>query len=190
MEEKKKSDPVMEDADESVDETIEETVDEIVEEAAEEVEETEEAVDLEKQLAEMTNKFMRLNAEFMNFKKRTEKEKADIYKYANEKLFMQLLPVIDNIERALDSIEGADDHKLVLEGVNLIKKSFDEFLDKNGVKVIDAVGKPFDPTKHHAVMTEENDEFDDETVLDAFQVGYTLNEKVIRPSMVKVSKKS
>jgi molecular chaperone GrpE len=183
---KKKSDPVIEESEEVVEEIeAEEVVEEI---EAEEV--VIEVVDTEKQLSEMTDKFMRLNAEFMNFKKRTEKEKADIYKYANEKLFMELLPVIDNIGRALDSIEGADDHKLVLEGVNLVKKSFDDFLEKNGVKVIDAVGKPFDPMQHHAVMTEENDECDDETVLDAFQVGYTLNEKVIRPSMVKVSKKS
>ena len=148
------------------------------------------AVDFEKQFEGMQEKFVRLNAEFMNFKKRTDKEKSDIYKYANEKLFVELLPVIDNIDRALASISDAQEHQGVVEGVNMIKKSFDEFLDKSGVKVIEAVGNPFNPNVHHAVMTETNDEHDDETVIDELQVGYTLNEKVIRPSMVKVSKKS
>lgn len=146
--------------------------------------------DPEKEIAELKDRYMRLNAEYMNFKKRTEKEKADIYKYASERFFKDLLPVIDNIERALGSIEGADDHKAVVEGVNLIKKSFDDFLEKSGVKVIEAVGTPFDPTLHHAVMTAVDDSVEDETVIDTFQVGYTLNDKVIRPSMVKVSKKS
>ena len=105
-------------------------------------------------------------------------------------MIIELLPVIDNIDRALDSIEGAKDHKAIIDGVNMIKNNFDEFLKKNGVKKIDAIGKPFDPTFHHAVMTEENDEYDDEIVIDEFQVGYKLKEKVIRPTMVKVSKKS
>jgi molecular chaperone GrpE len=145
----------------------------------------EEAVTIEA----LNDRYLRLNAEYLNFKKRTDKEKIDIHKYANEKFFMELLPVIDNIERALKAIEDADDHKTVVEGVNMIKKSFDDFLSKNGVSAIKAVNESFDPNRHHAVMTEENDEVEDETVLSELQVGYTLNDKVIRPSMVKVSKK-
>lgn len=146
--------------------------------------------DPKQEMEELQDRFMRLNAEFVNFKKRTEKEKSDIYKYASERFFKDLLPVIDNIDRALGAIEGAKDHTAVVEGVNLVKKSFDDFLEKSGVKMIEAEGKPFDPQMHHAVMTEVNEDVEDETVLDIFQVGYTLNEKVIRPAMVKVSKKS
>lgn len=185
--------------DEKTQDVVEEVISEDAEiEEVEEVEEVEEIevveeveiVDYEKQFNIASDKFIRLNAEFMNYKKRTEKEKSDIYKYANEKFIMELLPVIDNIDRALDSIEAADDHKAVIEGVNLIKKNFDDFVKKNGVEVIEAIGKPFDPSIHHAVMTEANDEVEEDTVIDEFQVGYTLNSKVIRPSMVKVSKKS
>ncbi|OPL07786.1 MAG: hypothetical protein AVO33_00085 [delta proteobacterium ML8_F1] len=164
--------------------TLEEETEAGQKEAPQENEEEEAAVEA------LNDRYLRLNAEYLNFKKRTEKEKTDIHKYANERFFMELLPVIDNIERALQAIEAAEDHKTVVEGVNMIKKSFDDFLSKNGVAVIKAVNEPFDPTKHHAVMTEENDEVEDETVLAELQVGYTLNDKVIRPSMVKVSKKS
>lgn len=150
----------------------------------------EEKIDDKQIIVELNDKFLRLNAEFSNFKKRTEKEKSDIYKYANEKLIMSLLPVIDNMNRALLSIEEAKDHKLVIEGVNLVKKSFDDFLTKNGVEIIKAVGEKFDPSFHHAIMIEENDKIEDEIIIDEFERGYKLNDKVIRPSMVKVSKKN
>ncbi len=168
----------------------EEVVEEKQEEVLEEKQPIAEEVNWEEKYNMINEKFLRLNAEFMNFKKRTEKEKNDIYKYANEKLMVDLLPVIDNIARALHAIEDADNHKSVLEGVNLIKSNFDEFLKKNGVEAINAKGEIFDHNLHHAVMTEENDDFEDDTVIDEFQVGYKLNDKVIRPSMVKVSKKS
>jgi len=149
----------------------------------------EEKIDDKQMIIELNDKFLRLNAEFSNFKKRTEKEKSDIYKYANERLIMSLLPVVDNMNRALLSIEEAKDHKLVVEGVNLVKKSFDDFLTKNGVEIIKAIGEKFDPLFHHAIMVEENEEVEDETIIDEFERGYKLNNKVIRPSMVKVSKK-
>ncbi|MEA3422998.1 MAG: nucleotide exchange factor GrpE [Bacillota bacterium] len=190
----------MKDKENATEEVVDEKQEETVEKQEETVEKQEETVEKEEPSVEEVNweekhnmineKFLRLNAEFMNFKKRTEKEKSDIYKYANEKLMVDLLPVVDNIARALHAIEDADNHKSVLEGVNLIKSNFDEFLKKNGVEVIDAKGEIFDPNLHHAVMTEENDDFEDDTVIDEFQVGYKLNDKVIRPSMVKVSKKN
>ena len=183
----------MKDKENAKEEVVEEKQEEVVEETKEVIENEEPAVEepnWEEKYNTINDKFLRLNAEFMNFKKRTEKEKSDIYKYANEKLMVDLLPVIDNIARAISSIEGTDDHKLVLEGVNLIKNNFDEFLKKNGVEAIDAKGEKFDPNLHHAVMTEENDELEDDTVIDEFQIGYKLNDKVIRPSMVKVSKKT
>lgn len=131
---------------------------------------------------------LRIQAEFQNFKRRTEKEKSEIYKYANEKIVVELLLVMDNLDRALDSIShNVEDHQNVLNGVEMIKKSFEDLLEKEGVKVIEAVDHPFDPNLHHAVMTEEKEDCDTDTVIEEFQKGYKLNDKVIRPSMVKVS---
>lgn len=131
---------------------------------------------------------LRLNAEFQNYRKRVEKEKADIYKFANEKLMMDILPVVDDFERAIESFVSIEVNDGFTSGIEMIKKSLDEFMKKNSVEAIDAVGKPFDPNFHHAVMSEDSGEFEEETVIAEFQKGYTLNGKVIRPSMVKVSK--
>ncbi len=129
-----------------------------------------------------------MQAEFQNYKRRTEKEKSEIYKYANEKIVVELLAVMDNLDRALDSIShNAEDHQNVLNGVEMIKKSFEDLLEKEGVQVIEAVDQPFDPNLHHAVMTEEKDGCDSDVVIEEFQKGYKLGEKVVRPSMVKVS---
>ena len=135
---------------------------------------------------EMNEKFLRLQAEFQNFKKRTEKEKVDLYKYANEKVFADLLPLMDNIERALASTENGTDG--IVEGLKMIKKSFDDTFDKNGLKAIEAMGAEFDPELHHAVMSDDSEDHISEHVIDEFQKGYTLNGKVIRHSMVKVAK--
>lgn len=159
------------------------------EEKVEEVAIEPETPSAEEEVTKLNDRILRLNAEFSNYKKRTEREKSDIYKFANEKLFLELLPVIDNMERAIGSIGNAEDHKAVIEGVNLIKQSFDDFLEKHGIKEIEAVGNSFDPELHHAVLTEETDAFEEDVVMDEFQKGYILNEKVIRHSMVKVSKK-
>ncbi len=160
-----------------------------LEEEAVEVEkekEQEETESLKKKAEEATEKFVRLQAEFQNYKKRTEKEKANLYKFANEKLMVDLLPLMDNMERAIISSEGSTEK--VVDGIKMIKKSLDDFFEKNGVKYIESVGKPFDPEFHHAVMTEESDEVESEHIIEELQKGYMLNEKVIRYSMVKVSK--
>lgn len=153
--------------------------------------EAEEAVDevsvLKGEVASLNDQYLRLNAEFQNYKKRVEKEKSDLIKYGSERLFEDMLPIMDNFERAI-AVSGNDEtESKVLEGLNMIYKSFEAFFDKNGVKKIQAVGEPFDPQKHHAVMTESVEGFDSDVVVDVLQEGYTLNEKVIRPSMVKVS---
>lgn len=153
--------------------------------------EGEEAVDevsvLKGEVASLNDQYLRLNAEFQNYKKRVEKEKSDLIKYGSERLFEDMLPIMDNFERAI-AVSGNDEtESKVLEGLNMIYKSFEAFFDKNGVKKIQAVGEPFDPQKHHAVMTESVEGFDSDVVVDVLQEGYTLNEKVIRPSMVKVS---
>lgn len=131
-------------------------------------------------------KYLRLAADFQNFKRRTEKEKSDIYAYANEKLVTELLGVLDNFERALAREEDWADKKM-LEGMALILKQLHTVLEKSGMEEIKAEGEAFDPNFHHAVMTESSDQYESGQITEVFQKGYLLNQKVIRPSMVKVA---
>lgn len=164
------------------------------EEGPEEV--TEETVaaesDAEKALAEaeakadeMSEKYLRLLAEFQNYKKRTAKEKEEVYAFGNEKLMLELLKVLDNFERALET--KCSDEKYS-KGMELIFKQLQDTLQKAGLEEIEALGKEFDPNFHNAVTTEENPDYESGQVSGVLQKGYTLNKKVIRPSMVKVNK--
>ena len=119
------------------------------------------------------DKYTRLMADFQNFRKRrTEKEKADVYAFANEKLVTELLQVLDNFERAIDN-ECQD--KAYAEGMKMIFKQFSDILAKSGLKEIEAVGQDFDPNFHHAVLQDNNDEFDSGKVTEVLQKGYNLN---------------
>jgi len=140
------------------------------------------------EIAELKERLIRSQADFENYKRRMQREKEDLAVYANQKLLLNLLPVLDNLERALTSQPVAGDEKL-RQGVELTARSFREILAREGVSPIEAVGKPFDPNEHEAVMTEESSEHEDSTVIFEFQKGYRLGDRVIRPSMVKVSKK-
>lgn len=137
--------------------------------------------------SEAKERYLRLNAEFQNYKKRVEKEKADLIKYGNERLITDMLSVIDNIDRAVDVSENTQDTKL-REGIVLIKKSLDDVLKANGLTVVEAQDRQFDHDEHYAVMTEEVAGVGEGIVIDVLQKGYKLNGKVIRPAMVKVSK--
>lgn len=152
---------------------------------AEEVSEEDEFLKMKKELETQKDNNLRLNAEFQNFRRRVEKEKADIYKFANEKLMLDLLPVVDNFERALSTMVCED--TTFTDGIDLIKKNLNDFLTKNNVSEIEALDQAFDHDKHHAVMTEERDGVEANIVIEEFQKGYMLNDKVIRHSMVKVS---
>ncbi len=143
--------------------------------ASEAVESQDEALNL---------KYMRLMADFQNYKKRVEKEKGDIYAYANEKIVAELLTVIDNFERALQ-VENADES--FVEGMKMIFKQFTGVLEKAGLEEIEAQGEDFNPNFHNAVMTEDNPDYESGKVTEVLQKGYMLNKKVIRPSMVKVN---
>ena len=132
----------------------------------------------------LNTKYLRLMADFQNYKRRTEKEKNDIYAFANEKIVSELLNVIDNFERALDA--GNDGDSFV-EGMNLIFKQLQGVLEKAGVVEIEALGQDFDPNFHHAVLTEDSTEYESGKVTAVLQKGYLLNNKVIRPTMVKVA---
>lgn len=130
-----------------------------------------------------STRYMRLMADFQNFKKRAAKEKTDLYQYANEKIMTELLEVLDNFERALQQEVSDNGFK---EGMELIFKQMFDVLEKSGLAEIAALGEDFDPNFHNAVMTEESEEYESGKVSEVLQKGYTLNGKVIRPTMVKV----
>ncbi|MEY8367911.1 nucleotide exchange factor GrpE [Anaerovoracaceae bacterium 42-11] len=132
----------------------------------------------------LNTKYLRLMADFQNYKRRAEKEKGDIYAYANEKIVVELLNVLDNFERALQH-EAADES--FAEGMRMIFKQLTDVLEKSGLEEIKAQGEEFDPNFHNAVMTEDNPDYESGKVTAVLQKGYLLNKKVIRPSMVKVN---
>lgn len=166
--------------------TEEKKQDEVVEEVKAEETPLEEAQtpEVTKEEEDLKTQFLRLSADFQNFRRRSEAEKADIYAYANEKIVLQVLEVIDNFERAMSS--APEDDKFA-EGMTLILKQLEEVLSKNNVIEIEALGKAFDPAFHNAVMTEKTEGKEAGEVTKVLQKGYTLNNKVIRPSMVVVS---
>lgn len=134
---------------------------------------------------EMSEKYLRLLAEFQNYKKRTVKEKEDACAYGTEKLMVELLKVLDNFERALETTCADENYA---KGMELIFRQLQDTLQKAGLEEIEALGKEFDPNFHNAVTTEENPDYESGQVSGVLQKGYTLNKKVIRPSMVKVNK--
>ena len=170
---------------ETVDETANATN---VEEPA--VEETEEVVAdaahvLDELKADFDNRYKRLQADFENFKRRTNQEKEQLAGYVKGDVLTDLLPVLDNFERAVQSpAEG--DAKVVLDGFIMIHQNLMAMLSKHGLAVIDAVGKPFDPNFHQAIMRVPSDEYESDTVCEVLQTGYTVDGRCIRPAMVKV----
>lgn len=185
------------DIEKKIDVSVEEALDEAIRQQAEAMMAEEAEIDLDisegtpavsetDALKEQEEKFLRLSADFANFKRRTEKEKLDIYKNANEKLILALLPVIDNMERALGHAEESSKEAFV-SGVEMVFKNMMEVMSKEGLKVIEALDQPFDHNLHHAVMTEPKEGYDSDYVIGVLQKGYQLGEKVIRPAMVKVS---
>ena len=141
--------------------------------------------EISKEEGEVNVRYLRLAADFQNYKKRVEKEKADIYAYANEKLVVELLDVIDNFERALE--HSKDNCESFAEGMSMIFKQLKGVLEKSGLEEMSAQGELFDPNFHHAVMTENSVEYESGKVTQVLQKGYLLNKKVIRPAMVKVA---
>jgi len=172
-----------------------ETANSNLEATLDEINETrEDSNGLEEKLAEKTaqyedtfSQFQRLQADFSNYKKRVEKEKGEIYVYANEKIALDLLNIIDNLERAIQCQTDADKDNALLEGVNLVHKQLVDTLAKHGVEEIETLGKSFDVHLHYAVMQEETDS-EPNCVIDVLQKGYKINDRVLRPAMVKVSK--
>lgn len=173
---------------ENIDETTNETIEEIEasDEASETTPEKSELELAQEQINGLSDKLMRTAAEFDNFKKRVAREKEDFYKMAVCETVATILPVLDNLGRAITAAEEADNGGSVLDGIRMVKKQFDDALISIGVSEIEAVSCQFDPEKHNAVMTAESDE-PENTVIEEFQKGYIFKDKVVRHSMVKVS---
>ena len=132
---------------------------------------------------------LRSQAEAQNSQRRAQQDIEKAHKFGQEKLVTDLLPVVDNLERALDSLDRDNpDFKAVIEGIELTHKSFVDALGKHNVKAIDPKGEPFDPELHQAMTMVENPEVEPNTVVEVFQKGYTLHGRLVRPAMVVVSK--
>lgn len=140
----------------------------------------------DREIEELNNKFLRLQADFTNFKRRSEKEKESIYNYATEELVSKLLDALDNFERALSTAGEKSDG--FYQGVDMIYNQILNVLKGFGLEEISSLNEKFDPNLHHGVMTVESEDHEEDTVIEVFQKGYKLKDKVIRPSMVKISK--
>ena len=144
----------------------------------------------EKELQETHDRLLRASAEFENYKKRSARDMTDFRKFANETLIKEMLPVIDNLERALESVsQDQPESKSVAEGVRMTLAEILKIFEKYQVKQIESLGETFDPGFHQAVMQQENDSQPDKTILQELQKGYLMHDKLIRPAMVVVSKK-
>lgn len=137
----------------------------------------------------LEDRILYLQADFENFKKIKIKEKQDTLKFGNETLIKELLPVLDNFELALKHSESTEDYKSIHDGVKLILNEFLKVLEKAGVKPVEAIGRKFDPNYHEAMFQEEHEDIEPDTVVSELQRGYLLNDRLIRPSRVGVSKK-
>jgi molecular chaperone GrpE len=139
--------------------------------------------------AEYLDNWRRAAADFSNYKKRAEKDNAEYAKFANMTLIARLLPVLDDFDRAFQTIPDNLRALTWVDGIVLIARKMAAMLEAEGLKPIEALNKPFDPNVHEAVIHEESDKHDDGTVMAELQKGYKLNDRVIRPTMVKVAKK-
>lgn len=181
-----------ENIEEVVEETVEnqettETEEEVVEEKiAEEL--LQEKVDkLEEELKQSEDKYLRLYAEFENFKRRKNKEIETNNVYKSQKVITEILPSLDNLERALQVESDNEEIKSLLKGVEMVYEGLLNVLKSEGVELIETENAQFDPNYHHAVMQEEDSEKESGAILDTFQKGYKLKDRVIRPAMVKVN---
>ena len=142
-----------------------------------------------KECQENYDRLLRVSAEFENYKKRSAREMAEVQKYANQSLVRDLLPIIDNLEMAIKSAaeSTANTDGCLLDGVELTHKEILKVFEKNNIEQIAAIGKPFDPNFHEAVMREESDKYPENTVANELQKGYLMHDRLIRPAMVVVA---
>jgi molecular chaperone GrpE len=146
-----------------------------------------------KEVQELTEKnldlYIRAQAEMDNMKKRFQKEKEGLVKYSTESLIRQLLGVVDNLEKAIDHSQDENSGTALKEGVELTLKGLMDILEKSGLERVEALGKPFDPNFHEAISEQEDETVEPGMVLQEYQKGYVLKQRLIRPAMVIVNKK-
>ncbi len=157
--------------------------DEIIEELQKSLEEKEEGIKI------LQDKLLYFQAEFENYKKLKNKEKLEVLKFGNEVLIKELIPVLDNLERALEHVSKTEDINSLNEGVKITLNEFMKVLERSGVTRIDAEGEKFDPNLHEAFYQEEKEDTEPGTVVSEYEKGYLLNGRLLRPSRVSVSKK-
>ncbi len=146
---------------------------------------------LEQEAKENHDRFLRVSAEFENYKKRAAREMGDFRKFANESFVKAMLPVVDNLDRAIESSSNDENtNTSVVEGVNMTLREILKVFEQFGVIPFESLGKTFDPGFHQAVMQEENEDYPDNTVLNELQKGYLIHDRLLRPAMVVVSKKN
>ncbi|MFA5355034.1 MAG: nucleotide exchange factor GrpE [Thermodesulfovibrionales bacterium] len=144
---------------------------------------------MQAELKEANDKYLRLYAEFENYKKKVIKDKEELVKYSHESLVYELLPILDNLEMALKHSTGCgDDLQSLVKGVENTQRELVRTLEKFGLTPIEALNKPFDPSVHHAMSQVEKADSEPNTVVEEFRKGYLFKEKVLRPSLVSVSK--
>jgi len=142
----------------------------------------------EKEAKEHYDRLLRMAADFENYKKRAVREKEEWTKFANEDLIKGILPFIDNLERAVNHSEKTEDFQSLVEGIKLTVQQFLQTLNKFGVSPIESLGKPFNPAVHQAMLLVESDQHEPNQVVEEFQKGYLLNDRLLRPATVSVSK--
>lgn len=138
-------------------------------------------------ISELEDKLIRQNADMVNYRKRKEEEINKMLKFCNEDIIKELLPVLDNFERAINDDNVDLKTEQYLKGFKMIYCSIQNIMEKNEVKAIDGSNKPFDPVYHNAIMLEKNENYESGMVIEVLQKGYLYKDKVIRPAMVKVS---
>ncbi len=168
---------------ERLEDNVEETVEEVLEEEADELEKA------KAEAAEYLDQLQRTQAQFANYKKRVEREREEFVTLANAALITKLLPILDDCERALQTVPDNLQGLTWVEGIFLIERRLRMTLDQEGLEEIEAVGKEFDPELHHAAVREETTEYEEDEIISELQKGYKLNDKVLRPSMVRVAAK-
>ena len=154
-----------------------------------------EVVQLREELTQALNdtkehqeKYLRTMADMENLRKRTQRDKEELAKFANENILREILPVIDNLERAVEHAEQAESNDGLFEGVEMTLTQFSQLLNKFGVEPVDAIGQPFDPAYHQAMGQMESAEHPINTVVQQMQKGYQLNERLLRPAFVMLAK--
>jgi molecular chaperone GrpE len=150
---------------------------------------SQEVQELKDKAKQANDNYLRAMADLQNFRRRAEEERLRIIRDANERLIKELLPVLDDFDLALDHARNTESYEQLIGGVGAVQRKFMDTLGKQGVQPIPAIGEPFNAEVHEAVMLDEESEEPDETVTAELRKGYTLHDRVIRPSLVKVAKK-